>query len=144
MDLKLEQRVTLPTSSVVRMLADPYKISQVIRNLLSNALKFTGSNGSVLVVLSLENNNCSSSGSDDGGARLSNSMMDEKLPDIIEMGAAAAAASSLKRAGGCLSKLLLVCRTISRDAEVYAESTSLVISVTDSGAGISKVRSSAE
>ena len=137
--MALERRVSVPSSSAIRMYADPYKLSQVIRNLLSNALKFTASNGSVLVALSLEN---SSSRSSVGGGG-AHTMMDEEAPDM-EMGSGSAASSSSKAASSSLSpslsKLLWLRRSVRREAEVYADSSFLVVSVKDSGAGISKVR----
>eukprot|EP01035_Chromulina_nebulosa_P007868 gene7868-10647_t len=69
--------------------------------------------------------------------------MDEEAPDM-EMGSGTAASSSSKAASSSLSprmsKLLWLRRSVRREAEVYADSSFLVVSVKDSGAGISKVR----
>ena len=99
------------------MYADPYKISQVVRNLLSNALKFTRERGTVRIIVSLENSSAELGATANGGAD-------------IEAGTSTQTAAALGKA---------LRRYVRRQSEVYAESTHLVISVEDSGAGISTV-----
>ena len=45
---------SIPPQPVLHLFADQGKVAQVVRNLLSNALKFTNRNGTVHVALSVE------------------------------------------------------------------------------------------
>lgn len=93
----------------------------MIRNLLSNALKFTDQGGSVWVTLSVENSSIEADDPADGGE------------DIEMMRSSTSKRTSTTTT--CLSKVFS-----RRQSEVYAESSHFVIAVKDSGVGISKVR----
>lgn len=127
--MQLESSAALSSSSsaaaAVRLRADPYKISQVIRNLVSNALKFTGRGGSVRLSLSVEMG-CDVEGDEDGDA-------DADIETGQSTRIAAAAASFVSRALG---------RSTMRYSKTFAEVNYLVMSVHDSGVGISAVSSS--
>ena len=101
------------------LIADPHKLAQVIRNLVSNALKFTSSGGLVTVTMSFEESNMSVEN------------------DVVETG-------TDKFIGGKVfwSRFFPFFRK-----EIFQQKYSvpenvkhlLVLSVTDSGAGISEV-----
>eukprot|EP01036_Dinobryon_divergens_P032321 gene32321-41883_t len=119
-NLLLQPDMVLQTSAV-RLHADPYKISQVIRNLVSNALKFTRATGTVRVLVSVESNSYEPGGVTATGEG-----------DIdIEAGPVARRVAALNKA--------LRRYGPRRQSLIYAESTHLVISVEDSGVGISTV-----
>eukprot|EP01036_Dinobryon_divergens_P024407 gene24407-32853_t len=106
-DLQLEPSAALTSlTTSVRLLVDPYKIAQVIRNLVSNALKFTSPNGSVRLLLSVDGG---IEGSDSGDADM-------------EIGRMNSTTSFLNLALG---------RSPLRPSVVYAETNHLVISVQD-------------
>ena len=104
-----------PPHSLLQLHADPGKISQVISNLVSNAMKFTSPNGSLYVTLSVE---------------------DEQHD--LEMGC------SFDERGHCIPKLpslgpISKLRSPKTYAESFSASQFLVITVVDSGIGISAV-----
>ena len=115
--MQLESSASLSPEAAVRLRADPYKISQVIRNLVSNALKFTSPSGSVRLSLSVEiGDGCNE---DVGGDA------------DIETGRPASIATYVTRR---------LRHSRLRYSKTFAEGTYLVIRrVQDSGVGISAV-----
>ena len=114
--MQLESSASLSPEAAVRLRADPYKISQVIRNLVSNALKFTSPSGSVRLSLSVEiGDGCNE---DVGGDA------------DIETGRPASIATYFTRR---------LRHSRLRYSKTFAEGTYLVIRVQDSGVGISAV-----
>lgn len=118
-DLQLESSASLSADGAVRLRADPYKISQVIRNLVSNALKFTSPSGSVRLSLAVEIGGGGGGGDGDVGDDAD-----------IEMGCPASISA-------CFSRGLRHSRL--RYSKTFAEVTYLVLRVQDSGVGISAV-----
>ena len=104
------------------LIADPNKLAQVIRNLVSNALKFTNSGGLVTVCLSVEEN-----------SSLENGITKEVTPCK-----GAQKKGFWGRNFPCLNDETIFNRVHTVDDR---GKHSLVLSVTDSGAGISEVAS---
>lgn len=121
-DLKFEHSL-VETNLPIRLRADPFKLAQVFRNLISNSLKFTRANGSICVSVSLE---------------VEQQQQIADLPLDLEMGGA----SSMSRNspfGGCLSSLSSWLWQPPPLAAVPKNSSMLRISVADTGVGISVV-----
>ena len=115
------QTESAPTEGL-ELIADPHKVAQVIRNLVSNALKFTSSGGLVTVTMSVEENDC----------------LESKDTTAIETGAIARNWTVLQRYLPCFREEAFNRIYSFRDNSKYT----LVLSVKDSGAGISEVRDS--
>ena len=61
---KISLQISIPDKLIV--FADENMINTVIRNLISNAAKFTNENGKIKIVCKQDNNNCLISISDNG------------------------------------------------------------------------------
>ena len=101
----MDNRIDPSTRFTLR--ADPYKFAQVIRNLVSNALKFTEPNGTVSVIFSIERD-----------VSLTDEFSD------LEVG---------------FDRTQRGCRPACFPTNIHAETHRLLITVEDSGIGISHV-----
>lgn len=122
-DLKFKHSIA-ETNLPILLRGDPYKLAQVFRNLISNSLKFTGSNGSICVTVSLEEK----------------VLQDSAEESDLEMAASSTKSMSMSRSsrsfGDCLSSWLWRRPPLVVDPK---DSSMLCVRVSDTGAGISVV-----
>ena len=114
----------MPLHPLLHLLADQGKIAQVVRNLLSNALKFTNRNGTVRVKVFVEEDSATGAGSDEVDAAAMPPLRNKNWKTFFRSFSS---------------------RLFWRSSKTYSEMTllmaakCLVIEVVDSGIGISSV-----
>ena len=114
---------SIPPQPVLHLFADQGKVAQVVRNLLSNALKFTNRNGTIRINLFVEEDHAAAAAAAGGGG---------------------GGASNKQASSGAWASYFFFGGFLLRSPKTYSESfpvqaKTLVIEVVDSGVGISLV-----
>ena len=118
---------SIPPQPVLHLFADQGKVAQVVRNLLSNALKFTNRNGTIRINLYVEEDHAAAAAA-----------------GSVAAGGVADASNKQASSGAWASYFFFFSGFLLRSPKTYSESfpvqaKTLIIEVVDSGVGISLV-----